>query len=228
MHIAHALHVCRVVDVGNWNAHFAQHLAAAGGKRVFEGLTGVDARAVVLEERVRRFEAALKRELCQRHGDLRVRMPPARDVRVFRNDARRRRAENEERFLRLRRYVADGNRVGRHGRTGEDVDPVLHDQLLRLPLRHVGRDAGVVAANDHDLPPGDRVAVCFLKRRDHGVERTAAPRRCAVARIREDDADLNRSLVGQKARRRRRRRHDKRGDKCKARAPARVHVRWGL
>jgi len=26
-------------------------------------------------------------------------MPPARDVRVFRNDARRRRAENEERFF---------------------------------------------------------------------------------------------------------------------------------
>ena len=65
----------------------------------------------------------------------------------------------KHRHLGLRRDRADGDGVGREDQPRQQVDVLLHDQLLREPLGVVGRDPAVVARDDLDLAPVDRVAV---------------------------------------------------------------------
>jgi hypothetical protein len=69
----------------------------------------------------------------------------------------------------------------------------LHDQLLRQAPRDVGRDAGVVAADQLHLAPGDRAVVLEKIGVERGVHHDAVVGRRAGVGV--DDADLERRQV---------------------------------
>ena len=139
--------------------------------------------------------AALVGIFRQRHRDLSRGHAVAAHVRVLGHDVRGRCVDDEDRHLRLRRHGPDGDRVGREDQPRQQVDVLLHDQLLREPLGVIGSDPAVVARDDLDLAAVDRVAVLFLEHGDDVVEFLA--RGTAGARERIDDADLDRRLLAE-------------------------------
>ena len=85
---------------------------------------------------------------------------------------------------------ATASALGREPEAREEVDLVLHDQLLREALRHVGRRTADVLDDQLDLPARDRVAVL--------PDVSPGAGRHLLAEVREgpghlgDDADLDR------------------------------------
>ena len=77
----------------------------------------------------------------------------------------------------------------------------MNDQFLGQPPCDLGRDAGVVALDEDDLAAAGSVAVLLLVGRDRSVEFLALFD-VVAAREREDDADLDRRLLGQRDARR--------------------------
>src|SRR5262249_723097 len=95
-------------------------------------------------------------------------------------------------LLRLRRDVGGGERVGGEQESGQDIDAVAHDQLLREALGDVGGRAADIAADDLDLFAGDGVAVLLYVGLDAVVELDAGIGELAGENV--DQADLDRAL----------------------------------
>ncbi len=71
---------------------------------------------------------------------------------------------------------------------------ILNDQFLRQPRRGFGRDARIVALDQHDFAAGDRVAV-LLHIRCEGRVGHLPEDDVVAARVRQHDADLDRSWL---------------------------------
>ena len=175
------------------DARFAEHFSARRGERLLERCAGVEPGTVVLEDRVRRLGAAFVGPLRERLRDLPRREGEARGIRLRLEDVRCRRVDDEVRHLGPRRYLRDRDRVRRIRGADQEIDVLLHDQLLGEASRGFRRDARVVAFDQHDLAAGDRVAVLFhvggKRRVGHLTEDDVV-----TAGVRKHDADLDRPL----------------------------------
>ena len=80
----------------------------------------------------------------------------------------------------------------RQREAGQEVDLVAHDELGGQTLGDVGRDAADVLAHELELLAGDRIAVLGDVELDAVVELVAGVGE--LARIGQDDADLDRAL----------------------------------
>ena len=123
---------------------------------------------------------------------MRQRHRGADHVRRLGDDDRRGGVHDHHELLRLRRDVGGGERVGGEQESGQDVDAVAHDQLLREALGDVGGRAADIAADDLDLFAGDGVAVLLHVGLDAIVELDAGIGELARENI--DQADLDRAL----------------------------------
>ena len=158
LRVAHLLQHRREVRRAQRRAQLVDHLAAVERDAVDEVLLGVDAGAVVADQRDDLLDAVLVRPLGDRHRRLRQREAGAHDEGRGLGDGRGGRGHHDHRRLGLRGDRRGGHRRGRDAEAGQRDDLVVDDQFLRQAARLVGR-AGVVLQR-RSRPCGRRSPGC--------------------------------------------------------------------
>ena len=138
MSIFDPLHVGGIVEIVDRNLNLVDDRSAAAGIRTLKGVSGFDARTVILIHRDRGLETGLQHPFRERHRHLRRGKAKPRHIRIFGHDVRRCGVNDQQRLLCSGRHRAGGNRVRRKRNPGEQVDVILNDEFLREAARVIG------------------------------------------------------------------------------------------
>ena len=156
--ITHFLQERREVGVAQWHAQRLRHLPAVEGQAFLEEFFGVDAGAVVADQRDDFLDAVFRCPVGQRDSRLRQGKAGAHDIRRCLRDAGRGGGHHDLWRFGLRGNRRRGQRRWRDAKTGQYIDLVVYHQLLRQALGDVGH-AGVVLQDQFNLFAGHRIAV---------------------------------------------------------------------
>jgi hypothetical protein len=152
------LHERGEIGVGQRNANRADDLAAGGRVGALKRGLGIEAGSVVGNQSENLFDSVLKGPGAENITVLRQGQRRAHDVGRFQGDDRCRRIHHHGQLLGFGGELGHSQSFRRDHKTGENVDMIVDQQLLRQTLGLVRR-AGRILADQFDLLAGDRVAV---------------------------------------------------------------------
>ncbi len=157
--IGHALHEGGEVRIGHRRAIGPHDRTTRFGEALGERGLGIDARTIVGHQRIGLADALLIGPGAEGIIELRDGDAGAHDIGRLLGHDRGRRIHHHHQLLRFGGDFSRAERLGRQGKTGNDVDIVAHHQLLRQAPRHVGGRAARIALDDLDGLAGHFIAM---------------------------------------------------------------------
>ena len=119
----------------------------------------LDPRGEIGDREIDRLAAVLRRPCAERRAELLLGEGYPHEIGRAPGQAGAGGVHQHGRDLGLGDERRDGDRVGGEAEAGEEIDLVALNQLLRVALGDFRLRAAIVAGQQHDLAPGDRVAV---------------------------------------------------------------------